>query len=63
MVRRTPYIFLTDLDHGDPNFPAKSTEWASQMRSEMKETVALTRATITETKALMAEVDRIAARR
>ena len=62
MLTRPAYI-LSPPDTTDPNFPALCAVWTGQMRSEMQETIGLTRKTLAESRALMAEVDRIIARK
>jgi hypothetical protein len=62
MLARHQYI-LSPPDITDPSFPALCAIWTRQMRSEMQETIALTRKTLAESRALMAEVDRIIARK
>jgi len=59
MVKR-PFHVLSPLDFTDP---VQCAIWTAQVRSEMKELVALSKATIDETKTLMAEADRLLVRR
>jgi len=56
-----PTRILSPPDISDPDFPALCAAWATQMRSEMQETIALTRRTVAESRALMEEVDRVVA--
>ena len=52
---------LPHLDVWDPGFAAGCRAWTNQIRSEILETVALTRRTIAESKALIEEADRVLA--
>jgi hypothetical protein len=52
------HLLPSELDIRDPNFPAKCMAMTGQMRSEMNELVARTKATIAETRTLMTEIDR-----
>ena len=61
MLTRPSYILPSQLDICDPDFPAQCQRWTAQMRSEMQETIALTRQMITETRALLKEADRVLA--
>ena len=63
MTVRPSYIFLSELDISDPNFPAKCMAWTVQTRSEVDELVALGRASIATSKTLLAETDRLLTRR
>jgi hypothetical protein len=63
MTRGPPYIFLSELDIGDPNFPAKCMAWTAQTRSEIDELVILAKGTIATSRTLLAEIDRVLARR
>jgi hypothetical protein len=61
MTVRLPYIFLSELDIGDPNFPAKCMAWRAQTRSEIDELVIRSKDTITTSRTLLAEIDRVLA--
>jgi hypothetical protein len=63
MATRPSYILPSELDARGPDFHAKYVVWRAQMRSEIKETVALTKVTIAGTRVLMAEADRLLGRR
>ena len=63
MIAHPAHILPSLLDTSDPNFPAQCAAWTDQMRSEIKEAVALTRKTITSSKLLMDEADRLLALR
>jgi hypothetical protein len=60
MLRRPSHI-LCPPDLGDPDFRAKCVAWTDQIQFEMDEAVALTKKTLTESKALMKQVDRLLA--
>jgi len=59
VVTRPPTI-TSELDIRDS---AQRAAWEDQIRSEIKETVDLTRVTITQSRTLLAEIDRVLARR
>ena len=56
-------ILTSKLDPSEPDFPARSMRWTDQMQAEMKELVAGSRATIDESRALLAAVNRLLAQR
>ena len=60
MARAYP---LETFDTRDPNFDWKRLSRTFQMQCEMHETVLTTRATVAATRLLLAEADRILARR
>jgi hypothetical protein len=47
----------------DPDFCLLCAAWAKEMTSEIEQTVILTRAAIAESRALMAQADRLLVRR
>jgi hypothetical protein len=51
------------LDIRDPTFPAQCIAWTTQMRSEITETIALTRKTLANSRSLLKEADRALAGR
>lgn len=51
-----------DLNNRDPDFDRKMLAWAFQVQCEMHELVLITKKTVTATKAMIAEADRILAR-
>jgi hypothetical protein len=53
----------SDLDIRDPDFEYAMGLWANQMHSEINALVAATREVIDDSTAMMAEADRILARR
>ena len=61
MLTRPTRIPPPDID--DPDFGALCRMWTRQMRSEMQETIAVTMHTLAQSRALMAEVDRVLARK
>jgi hypothetical protein len=64
MVARPIHIHSpSQIDFLDPNFPTHSMAWTHQIRSEMEETVALTKVTIAETRVLIKKADRLLARK
>lgn len=64
MVARPIHISSpSELDIADHNFPAKCVVWTDQMRFEMDELLVLTKHTIAESRTLIAEIDRVLARR
>jgi len=56
------HLLPSKLDIRDPTFPARCRAMADQMRVEMGELVVLTRKHIDESRALMAQADRLLAR-
>ena len=52
-----------ELDPHDPNFERKSRSWAFEAQCQMNELVLRTRETVEESRALVAEVDRLLARK
>lgn len=57
-----PYHALPlELDAGDPNFSSRMCLWAFSAACEMKELVVATQKTITTSRALLAEADRVLA--
>ena len=58
-----PSYFPSELDARGPNFHAKCVLWRAQMRTETVELIALTKRTISETRELLTEVDRLLALR
>jgi hypothetical protein len=63
MVTRPSHVLPTELDVRDPNFPRDSMEWTTHMRWEMNELVALAKKSITESRTLIAEADRVLGQR
>ena len=63
MLTRPSYILPSQLDICDPDFPAQCQRWTAQMRSEMQETITVTKQTLAESRTLMAEIDRVLARK
>ena len=62
MLTRPSHI-LVPPNADDPDFAARSAAWTSQMRSEMQETIALTKQTLTNSRALMNQIDRVLSRK
>jgi hypothetical protein len=58
----SPSHILCPPNIGDPDFPAKYMAWTAQIRSEINETVALTRKILAECRGLLKEADRVLAR-
>jgi hypothetical protein len=52
-----------DLDIRDPDFAGKYLSWTHQLRCDMDELIAGTRATLAESRALLQEADRLLALR
>jgi hypothetical protein len=52
----------SELNCDDPEFPAQIAVWAAQARCEMKESVAAAKKGIAESRALLAEADRMLAK-
>jgi|GraSoiStandDraft_5_1057265.scaffolds.fasta_scaffold124391_2 hypothetical protein len=64
MVARPIHISSpSELDIADHNFPAKCIAWTDQIRFELDDLLVLTKQTIAESRTLMAEIDRMLARR
>ena len=61
MLHHPAYILPSDLDVRDPNFRARCAAWAVQTRSEIKQMSLLTNETITTSKTLIHEADRLLA--
>jgi hypothetical protein len=57
------YIFLTELDYRDPDFPRKCLLWMGQTQREIAEVVANTKITLAESQTAMAEANWLIARR
>jgi hypothetical protein len=57
------HLFPSELDIRDHSFPSRCMAMTDQMRSEMNELVALTKATLAESRTLMTEIDCMLARR
>ena len=60
MLTRPSHI-LVPPDIWDPKFPDQCAVWTAQMISEMRTTIALTRQTVAESRALLEAVDRVLA--
>jgi hypothetical protein len=64
MVARPIHISSpSEFDITDRNFPAKCIAWTDQIRYELDDLLALTKQTIAESRTLMAQIDRMLARR
>ena len=62
VITRPSHIVPSQLDIRDHSFPAQCLAWTDQMRLEMKQTIALTKEAIAESRACMVETDRMLAR-
>jgi hypothetical protein len=63
MKNRPSHILPLLLDVRDPDFPTQCMGMTDQMRSEMTELIAGTKNEIATSRTLMAEIDRLLARR
>ena len=62
MVSRPSHILPADLDARDADFAARCMAWRREIRGEMDDLVAHTKQTITESRDLLDNTDRLLAR-